>query len=75
MAIEQTLMGTMKSIGRLTQGLGITDMRGSRVSRDTEDLEKLKNWFSQHNPFAEINEIMSISTELLEISVSIVTNL
>ena len=38
------------------------DMRSSLVSRETGDPEQLKYGFSQHNPFPESNEIISIST-------------
>ncbi|CAH1155651.1 unnamed protein product [Phaedon cochleariae] len=38
------------------------DARVSRISRDTQDLEKFVDWFSSHNPFPVSLEIMSIST-------------
>lgn len=41
------------------------DVRPTRVIRDNTDTEKLDLWFSEHNPFPEGDNIMSISTGII----------
>ncbi|GBM96978.1 hypothetical protein AVEN_184918-1 [Araneus ventricosus] len=36
------------------------DTRPSRIARDNEDVAKLSQWLSEHNPFPKIDVIMSI---------------
>ncbi|KAF6198043.1 hypothetical protein GE061_007789 [Apolygus lucorum] len=38
------------------------DMRPSRVTRDNADVKKLKVWLSEHDPFQDNKELMSLST-------------
>jgi len=38
------------------------DASNSRIRRDIEDIKKLFEWFSLHDPFPEIKKIMSIAT-------------
>lgn len=41
------------------------DMRPSRLTRDEEDAQKLRNWFSHHPPFPKTDFIMSLSSGLV----------
>lgn len=38
------------------------DMRRARVGRDNVDIKKLSDWFTEHSPFPETQELMSISS-------------
>lgn len=38
------------------------DMRPARVSKDNIDIKKLSDWFAEHSPFPETQELMSISS-------------
>lgn len=38
------------------------DMRPARVSRDNEDIKKLRAWLHEHPPFLDSKEIVSLST-------------
>ncbi|CAI6373710.1 unnamed protein product [Macrosiphum euphorbiae] len=38
------------------------DMRPARVARDNVDIKKLSDWFLEHSPFPETQELMSISS-------------
>ncbi|GBN24391.1 hypothetical protein AVEN_259479-1, partial [Araneus ventricosus] len=41
------------------------DTRPSRISRDNEDVAKLSQWLSEHNPFPKIVVIMSIASVIV----------
>ncbi|GBN79692.1 hypothetical protein AVEN_151632-1 [Araneus ventricosus] len=41
------------------------DTRPSRLARDNEDAAKLSLWLSEHNPFPEIDVIMSIDSGIV----------
>lgn len=41
------------------------DARTSRIARDNEDLKKLLDWLAQHDPFPEIDSLLSISTGIV----------
>ncbi|KYM97251.1 hypothetical protein ALC62_12065 [Cyphomyrmex costatus] len=41
------------------------DMRSTRVIRDNSDVEKLYVWFSEHNPFPEGKELISLGTGII----------
>lgn len=38
------------------------DASDSRVKKNAEDIKKLLDWFSSHDPFPEINKILSIAS-------------
>lgn len=40
------------------------DSRVTRIARDIADMEKLKSWFEDHNPFSDTDGIISLSTGL-----------
>ncbi|GBN06895.1 hypothetical protein AVEN_240013-1 [Araneus ventricosus] len=41
------------------------DTRPSRIARDNEDVAKLSQWLSEHNPFPKIDVIMSIASAIV----------
>jgi len=41
------------------------DARDSRIERDNEDVQKLIEWFTCHDPFPKINHIMSIASGII----------
>ncbi|GBM51777.1 hypothetical protein AVEN_245522-1, partial [Araneus ventricosus] len=41
------------------------DTRPSRIARDNEDVAKLSQWLSEHNPFPKIDVIMSIASVIV----------
>lgn len=41
------------------------DSRDSRIERDNNDIEKIVQWFTLHNPFSTCNEVVSISTGIV----------
>ncbi|KAK2579946.1 hypothetical protein KPH14_007626 [Odynerus spinipes] len=38
--------------------------RATRIARDLADMEKLKSWFKDHNPFPDTDDIISLSSGL-----------
>lgn len=42
-----------------------TELRSSRISRDSKDMDKVLDWFEAHPPFPETDYIMSIATGLV----------
>lgn len=42
------------------------DMKPSRIAHDNANVEKLISWFSQYTPFPNINDIVSISTDIVK---------
>jgi len=42
------------------------DARTSRISRDTIDVNKFFDWFKSHDPFTKSENVMSISTGVIE---------
>lgn len=42
------------------------DARDSRIERDNEDVQKLIEWFTSHNPFPQMNQIMAIDSGIVD---------
>lgn len=41
------------------------DASDSRVTKDAEDIQKLLEWFSSHNPFPEVNNLLSVASAVV----------